>query len=74
MVYGIRTSDPRGLNKGYGLKFCVGSRVGQTPEESWRTCLLKHCEYNNKDEDISVKTWNDEKKIYLPHWSVLYEL
>ena len=34
MVNGIRTSNPRGLNKGHGLKFRVGSQVQQTPEES----------------------------------------
>ena len=33
MVNRIRTSDPSGLNKGRGSKFCVGSQVGQTPEE-----------------------------------------
>ena len=50
MVNGIRASDPHGLNKGCGLKFCVGSRVWQeTPEEGQMTYRLKRCEYNNKD-------------------------
>ena len=33
MVNGIKTSDPRVLNKGHGLKFWEGSRAWQTPEE-----------------------------------------
>ena len=38
MVNGIRASDPHGLNKGDGFKFCVGSQVQQeTPEEGRRT-------------------------------------
>ena len=44
----IRTGDPRGLNKGRGPKFAVGSRVRQTPEEGRRTYRPKHCEYNNR--------------------------
>ena len=32
MAKEIRTSDPRGLNKGRSSKFRVGSRVRQTPE------------------------------------------
>ena len=35
MVNGIRTGDPRGFNKGCSSKFCVGSRIRQTPEEGW---------------------------------------
>ena len=61
MVNGIRARDPRGLNKGCGLKFCVGSQVWlETPEEGQRTHRLKHCEYNNKDEDNSLKIPNDK--------------
>ena len=37
-----------------------GSQVWQTPEEGQRTYLLKHCGNNNKDEDNSLKTFNDE--------------
>ena len=33
MVNGIRTSDPGELNEGRGLKFRVGTKVQQTPEE-----------------------------------------
>ena len=51
--------DPHGFNKGRSLKFCVGSRVRQTPEEGWRAYWLKHCG-NNKDEDNSLKTLNDK--------------
>ena len=51
MANGIRTGDPRGFNKGQNSKFCVGSRVRQTPEEGQRTYQLKHCGNNNKDDD-----------------------
>ena len=40
--------------------FRVGSRVRQTPEEGRRKYRPKRCEYNNKDEDKSPKTLNDE--------------
>ena len=62
MVNRIRTSDLCGLNKGCGLKFCVGSRVQQNPEESWRRYWPKCCEYNHKDEDNSPKTLNDKNQ------------
>ena len=61
MANGIRASNLHGLNKGHGSNSCVASRVWQeTPEESWRTYQLKHCEYDNKDEDSSLKTLNDK--------------
>ena len=61
MVNGIRASEPRELNKGCGLKFCVGSHVQQeTPEEGQRTHQPKYCEYNNKDKDNIPKTLNDK--------------
>ena len=64
MVHRISASDPRGLNKGRGLMFCVGSRVRQeTPEEDWRKYRPKRCKYNKKDEDNSPKTLNDETAI-----------
>ena len=54
--------DPYGLNKGCGSKLQVGFWVPQkTPEEGQRTHRLKHCEYNNKDEDNSPKTLNVKK-------------
>ena len=60
MANGIRTGDPRGFNKGRSSKFCVGSRVRQTPEASRRAYRLKRCgDNNNKDEDNSPKTLND---------------
>ena len=59
MVNGIITGDPRGFNKGRSSKFCVGSRVRQTPEEGRGTYQPKRCEHNNKDEDNSPKTLND---------------
>ena len=56
MVNGIRASDPHGLNKGQGSKFRVGSRVLQvTPEECRKTHWSKHCEYNDKNQNISPK-------------------
>ena len=60
MVNWIRAGDPCGLKKGYGLKFRVGFRVRQIPEEGQRTYRPKRHEYNNKDEDNSPKTLNDE--------------
>ena len=59
-IRGIRTGDPRGFNEGHSSKFCVGSRVRQTPEEGRKTYRLKHSENNNKDEDNSPKTLNDK--------------
>ncbi len=60
MVSGIRASVSRGLNKGRGSKFRVGSRVGKTPEEGRRIYRPKRCEYNNKDEDNNPKTLKDK--------------
>ena len=64
MVNGIRTSDPRGLNKGRISKFREGSRV-ETLEEGWRTYQPKRCEYNNKDEDNSPKPLTVNIYIYI---------
>ena len=61
MINGIRASDSRSLNKGGGSKFHEVSTVRQeTPEEGRRLLRQKRCEYNNKDEDNSLKTLNDE--------------
>ena len=62
MANGIRTGDPRGLNKGRSPKFSEGSRVRQTPEEGWRTYRPKRCRNNNKDEDNSPKNLNDKNQ------------
>ena len=62
MANGIRTGDPRSLNKGCSLKFREGSRVQQTPEEGRRTYRPKRCGNNNKDEDNSPKTLNDKNQ------------
>ena len=67
MATGIRTGDLRGFNKGHSLKFRVGSRVQQTPEEGRRTYQLKSCGNNNKDEDNSPKTFNDKNLIHVYH-------
>ena len=61
MANGIRTSEPRGFNKGSSAKFLVGSRVLQTPEEGWRTYRPERCGNNNRDLDNSPKTLNDKK-------------
>ena len=61
MVNGIRTIYPYRLIKEFGSKFHVGSWVQhETPEDSWRTHQLKHCEYNNKDEDNRQNMLNDK--------------
>ena len=52
--------DPCGFNKGRISKFHEGSRVRQTPEEGWRIYRPKRCRNNNKDDDNSPKTLNDE--------------
>ena len=64
MVKGIRTVYPRGLNKELGSKFCKGYLIWlegswvwqETPVEGWWVYWLKHCVYNNKDEDNSLNT------------------
>ena len=60
MTNGIRTGDPRGFNKGRSSKFCVGSRVRQTPEEGRGTHRPKRCRGNNRCEYNSPKTLNDK--------------
>ena len=57
MVNGIRTGEPRGLNKERSSKFRVGSGVRQIPEAGRRTHRSKRC--GNKDEDNSPKTLNN---------------
>ena len=44
-------------------KFCVGSRVWQTPEEGRWKYLPERCGNNNKDEDNNPKTLNYKKKM-----------
>ena len=62
MVNGIRACDHLGLNKGCGSMLPVGSRVRlQAPEEGWRICRTKRCEYINKEEDNDPKILNDKK-------------
>ena len=64
MANRIRTDDPRGFNKGRSSKFREGSRVRQTPEEGRRTYRPKRYGNNNKDEDNSPKTLNDENQSF----------
>ena len=49
MVYKIKASDPHGLNKGRGLKFCEGSQVLQGEEGRWTYCP-KHYECSNNEK------------------------
>ena len=63
MVNEIRTGYLRGVYKGRNLKFFVGSRVRQTPEEGRRTYQPKHLRNNNKDETNSPKTLNDTNHL-----------
>ncbi len=63
MANGIRTSDPRGFNKGRSSKFRECSRVPQTHKEGWRTYRQKRCGNNNKDEDNSSKNLNDKNQL-----------
>ena len=79
MANGIRTGDPRGFNKGRSSKFRKGSRVWQTPEEGWRTYRTKCSGNNNKDEDNSLKTLNDNnhqassqkfRQIWYSSWNI----
>ena len=47
----MRKIYPHGLNKGFSLKFCIGSWIqDETPEEGSKKYQPKH-EYNNEDED-----------------------
>ena len=73
MVNGIRTCDPPELNKRRGSKFCVGSRVRQTPEEGRRIYRPKRFEYINKEEDNSPKTLND-KSIIPSQYNIIFNL
>ena len=61
MVNGIRTIYHIGLNKGFGSKFGVGTRLRhETPKEGRRTHRPKHCEYKIESEDNSLITLSDK--------------
>ena len=60
MANGIRTGDPCVFNKVRSSKYHEGSPVRQTPEEGWRIYRPKPSGSNNKDEENSPKTLNDE--------------
>ena len=54
------------LNKGFGLKFWVGSWVWHgTSEEGRKMHWPKYCEYNNKGEDNSSNTLSDKNIIIM---------
>ena len=42
-----------------------------TSEEDWKTYWLKHCEYNNKNEENSPKSLNDKNTFEEFNSSVL---
>ena len=57
MVNRIGTIYPGGLNKGFGSRFCVGSRVGhEIPEEGRGTYRPKRYEHNDKDNSPNILT------------------
>ena len=61
MVNSIETVYSCGSNKGFSLRFCVGTHVQhETPEEGQRTYQLKH--YNNKNEVSNPNILNDTRK------------
>ena len=63
MINGIY---PCGLDKGFGLKFFIGSRVWQeTFAEGWRKNQPKRGEYSNKDEDNTMNILNDKNNHIL---------
>ena len=69
MPNGIRKGDLRGFNKGRSSKFCLGSRVRQTPEEGRRTYRPKRYGNNNspktldKNHQASSQKFRQLKKI-----------
>ena len=73
MANGIRTGDPRGLNKGRSSKFRKNFRVQQRPEEGRRIYHPKRCGNNNKDEDNSPKILNDKKSYTVLKSLVLWK-
>ena len=78
IVNGIRTIYLRGVNKEFSSKFSVGSWVQHgTHEEGRRTYQLKHCEYNDEDEDNSPNIPSDKKRpisCLLMMWKILIVL
>ena len=64
MVNEIRKIYPDGLNKGFILRFCIGSWVQhETPEKVWSRYQPKCYQYNNEDEDNCPNFLSDEKHI-----------
>ena len=65
MVNGIRTIYSHESKKGFDSKFCVGSLVWyETSEEGRRMHWLKHCKYNNKNEDKNYPNILSDKNSY----------
>ena len=63
MANGMRISDSCGFNKGCSLRFRVGSRIRQTPEDGRRIYRPKRCGNNNNNEDSIPKTLNDKNHL-----------
>ena len=63
MANGIRTGDPRGLNKGRSSKFREGFRVKKKHLKKAGGHIGRNVvEKNKKDEDNSSKTLNDKNQ------------
>ena len=72
MFNGIRASNPHGLDKGHGLKFCVGSEFDKRHLKKARrhitqnvvniTIKMKTIVQNPEWEDIEKKNWKIERE------------
>ena len=63
MVNRIRTVDARGLNKGFSLKFCVGSWVQHETPEKAKGCI------NQNIVNITMKKF---RQIYIYIYIYIY--
>ena len=62
----LERSTSGGLNKGFSLKFYVGSQVWHgTFEKGRRIYQPKRCEYNNEDEDKSQNILSDKNFLFV---------
>ena len=63
MANRIGAGDPRGFNEGRSSKFCVGSRVRQTPEEGRRAYRPK-CSGNNNEDGFFLSFFNGISTLF----------
>ena len=67
----MRTVYHHRLNKEFGSKFSEANRLQQkAPEEGRRIEWLKHCKYNNQDEDNTLNHVNNINYIMLSIYSL----